>query len=73
MLILVPLKVKHVNVSEYVLLSITVICLNRIGYIETEKKSLKMSQDGILDIVKLVFISFLEGMGVSLLVPLKCK
>ena len=48
MLILVPLKVKHVNVSEYVLLSITVICLNQIGYLEMEKKSLKMSKMGLL-------------------------
>ena len=78
MLILVPLKVKHVNVSEYVLLSITVICLNQIGYLEMEKKSLKMSKMGLLTLwnwflLPIKEFSFLEGMGVSLLVPLKCK
>ena len=56
MLILVPLEVRHVNMSQrLILLPVTVICLNYIGNLETEKKK------KIPDILKLGFAYALRG------------
>ena len=56
MLILVPLEVRHVNMSQrLILLPVTVICLNYIGNLETEKKK------KIPYIIKLGFAYALRG------------
>ena len=62
MVIHVPLKVRQVNVSEwYVLLSITVICLNWIGYLETEKNPWKRPRWDSSDVLKTGFCIGLRG------------
>lgn len=80
MLTHIPLKARHMNVNEqYVLLSITAIYLNWIGYLEMGKKKEnpwrcpRWESDFLKSSFAICSWRKLEGIDISLTVTLRCK